>query len=138
MVSKSSKIQTRTQLPLQLAFGITLHSAQGQTLPRITLRSREWSVSRARDRYGLAIVKEITSLRELNQPLPPELVQEMKRLAHNTMVDYDKAFCGNRVAVPDAESEAHLHERLPTLEIYKQIKRQPEGRGNWATERSVL
>ena len=74
----------------------------------------------SRDCFGLAIVKEISSLRELNRPLPPELVEDMKRiaaLAHNTLVQYDPLFCPNWVPVPDAESEVNLHIQLPSLQI---------------------
>ena len=87
---------TRSQLPIQPAFAVTGHSAEGKTLPTVLTNLREGgfgayvATSRARSRHGLYITEPI-QLQDLEKPLPYNLLQESKRLAileHNTYVQY--------------------------------------------------
>ncbi len=85
--SSFSFLAMRHQLPIQLAFAITSHGAQGKTLSHVTADitvKKEGiayvAVSRARSQYGLAITKEVTSLAQLNYPLPKDLLDETRRL----------------------------------------------------------
>ncbi|KAH7921155.1 hypothetical protein BV22DRAFT_1019909, partial [Leucogyrophana mollusca] len=65
---------TRHQLPIQPAFAVTGHSAQGKTLPKVLVNLHEGgfgayvAASRARSRDGLCITETIT-LDQLNKPL---------------------------------------------------------------------
>ena len=86
---------TRFQLPIQLAFAITSHCAQGRTLSGIVCdissggHNAYVAASWARNRNSLVITKFITSNAQLNRPLASDLVCEMKRLSclqHNTLV----------------------------------------------------
>src|SRR5260370_12704265 len=113
--SSFSFLAMRHQLPIQLAFAITSHGAQGKTLSHVTADitiKKEGiayvAVSRARSRYGLAITKEITSLAQLNYPLPKGLIDETRRLdalQHNTLVKNGFIDNGFLVDVPDPEKE---------------------------------
>lgn len=85
---------TRYQLPFELGFAVTGHSAQGKTMDCVVcdLNSLEGggyvAASRARTREGLVITRPVT-LEALNRPLKRELVLELRRLnvlAHNTLV----------------------------------------------------
>ena len=76
---------TRYQLPIQLAFAITSHGAQGKTLPHVTADLTEKAdglayvaASRATNRHGLSITHEITSLSQLNRPLNRFLLSRNK------------------------------------------------------------
>ena len=103
----------RHQLPIQLAFAITSHGAQGKTLSHVTADitvKKEGiayiAVSRARSWHGLAITKEVTSLSQLNYPLPKDLLDETRRLdalQHNTLVQNGYLDNGFLVDVPDPE-----------------------------------
>ncbi len=105
---------TRYQLPIQLAFAITSHGAQGKTLPHVTADLTEKAdglayvaASRATNRHGLSITHEITSLSQLNRPLNRFLLAETKcleALEHNTLVHYGFMPEGTSlVAIPDPE-----------------------------------
>ncbi|KAG1864808.1 hypothetical protein F4604DRAFT_1491902, partial [Suillus subluteus] len=83
---------SREQLPIQPAFAVTGHSAQGKTLPNVIVNLHEGgfgayvAASRAKSRLGLCIMRPVT-IEQLNKPLPYDLMQEMKRLdelEHNT------------------------------------------------------
>lgn len=110
--SKSIQIEAaRFQLPIQLAFAITGHGAQGRTMNKVLYdlslggNNAYVAASRARDRKGLAITKRIVSTAQLNKPHSFDLIQEMKRLdvlAHNTLVKYGYAH-GKLKDVPDPE-----------------------------------
>jgi hypothetical protein len=85
---------SRYQLPFELAFAITGHSAQGKTMDCVVcdLSSLDdggyVAVSRARTREGVVFTRPV-SLQDLNRPLKQELTLEMRRLealAHNTLV----------------------------------------------------
>lgn len=115
--SRRELVATRAQLPLQLAFSVAGHSAQGKTIPHVITdmlgrgNGPYVAVSRARDCHGLVIANEITSLAQLNGALPVELVKDMKRLValtQNTTVQHDQLFKGSRVRVTDAESKANV------------------------------
>ncbi|KAG2741943.1 hypothetical protein P692DRAFT_201665656, partial [Suillus brevipes Sb2] len=71
----SSRLRvTREQLPIQPAFAVTGHSAQGKTLPKVIVNLHEGgfgayvAASRARTREGLCIMQPVT-LDNLNKPL---------------------------------------------------------------------
>src|SRR5260370_34325607 len=93
--SSFSFLAMRHQLPIQLAFAITSHGAQGKTLSHvtadITVKKQGIAcvaVSSAQSRHGLAITKEVTSLSQLNYPLPKDLLDETRRfdaLQHYTL-----------------------------------------------------
>ncbi|KAG1765857.1 hypothetical protein EV702DRAFT_919453, partial [Suillus placidus] len=65
---------TREQLPIQPAFAVTGHSAQGKTLPRVIVNLHEGgfavyvAASRAQNRDGLVITQSVT-IDQLNKPL---------------------------------------------------------------------
>ena len=109
---------TRTQLPIQPAFAVTGHSAEGKTLPTVLTNLHEGgfsayvAASRARSRKGLFITEPV-SLQDLNKPIPYSLLQESKRLhaiEHNTSIQF--GFKQSEYeSIPDPESEQNL---LPT------------------------
>jgi len=113
--SSFSFLAMRHQLPIQLAFAITSHGAQGKTLSHVTADitvKKEGiayvAVSRARTWHGLAITKEVTSLAQLNCPLPKDLLNETRQLEalqHNTLVQKGFLDNGILVDVPDPEKE---------------------------------
>src|SRR5260370_7082278 len=113
--SSFSFLAMRHQLPIQLAFAITSHGAQGKTLSHVTADitvKKEGiayvAVSRAQSRYGLAITKEVTSLAQLNYPLPKDLLDETRRLdalQHNTLVKNGFLDGGFQVDIPDPEKD---------------------------------
>jgi hypothetical protein len=101
----------RDQLPLEPAYAVTGHFAQGKTLPVVvaSLKQRDPAASyviasRATSRNGLFLMDEVT-LNDLNRPLPRALRMEMKRLSaleHNTAVA-EGFIEGPNVKVPDQE-----------------------------------
>src|SRR5260370_9726955 len=113
--SSFSILAMRHQLPIQLAFAITSHGAQGKTLSHVTadITVKKDGIayvaaSRARTWHGLAITKEVTSLAQLNCPLPKDLLEETRRLdalQHNTLVQYGFLDNGILANVPDPEKE---------------------------------
>ncbi|KAE9387267.1 hypothetical protein BT96DRAFT_1005290 [Gymnopus androsaceus JB14] len=104
----------RSQLPIQLGFCVTGHSAQGQMLPVVLcdLKGGSWAAyvaaSRARSRHGLFIVEPVT-LADLNSStLPWELQSENLRfeiLEHNTRVTWS-FLPGLCKPLPDSEANA--------------------------------
>ncbi|KAF8487825.1 hypothetical protein JB92DRAFT_3130409 [Gautieria morchelliformis] len=101
----------RLQLPLQPAFAITGHSAQGKTLPKVLVNLKEGgfaayvAASRATSRTGLFITEPVC-LVDLNKPVHSDLLFEARRfktMAANTRITY--GFNKGTVApVPDAEA----------------------------------
>ena len=93
-----SKIRvTRQQLPIQAAFAVTGHSAQGKTLPKVLINLKEggFSVyvggSRATSPEGLCITEAIL-LQHLNKPLPYPLVFEARKfnaIEWNTEINHN-------------------------------------------------
>ncbi|KAG2746800.1 hypothetical protein P692DRAFT_20693438, partial [Suillus brevipes Sb2] len=75
---------TRHQLPIQPAFAVTGHSAQGKTLPHVIVNLHEGgfgayvAASRAQSRASLCITQSV-SLDQLNKPLPADLLREVHR-----------------------------------------------------------
>lgn len=115
---------TRTQVPLQLAFAITAHGAQGRTVPSIVAdlhikgSAKYVAASRAKTREGLAITRPISSLSELNVRPSRDLRVEMERisaLAHNTMARH----CPEKglLPVPVPEHAAELLDSVKKLEL---------------------
>ena len=111
---------TRSQLPIQPAFAVTGHSAEGKTLPTVLTNLREGgfgayvATSRARSRHGLYITEPI-QLQDLEKPLPYNLLQESKRLAileHNTYVQYGFRSDNYRKII-DPESEQNVPHTIP-------------------------
>ena len=106
----------RSQLPIQPAFAVTGHSAQGKTLPSVLTDLKEGgfaayvAASRPRSRQGLFLTEAVT-LDDLNKKhLPYNLLQECKRLnalEHNTYIHYGFQD-GALHQVPDPESERHI------------------------------
>ena len=104
---------TRTQLPIQPAFAVTGHSAQGLTFLTVLTNLSEGgfsayvAASRAQSRHGLFITEPVT-LADLNdKTLPFSLLQESKRLdalETNTYIHYGFRK-GNPQKIPDPESE---------------------------------
>ncbi|KAF5357492.1 hypothetical protein D9758_012512 [Tetrapyrgos nigripes] len=103
----------RKQLPLQPAFTVTGHFAQGQTLAVVLCTFKDGpaaayvSASRATQRSGLFLLEEVT-LNDLNRPkLPHELrlgYQRLDALEHNTLVEWG-FIDSDPVPVPDVEGE---------------------------------
>ena len=106
---------SRSQLPIQPAFAVTGHSAEGKTLPKVLTNLNEGgfgayvAASRARSRHGLYITEPI-SLNDLNKPIPYNLLQESNRLnviEHNTYIQY--GFRHGPFQTPkDPESEQNI------------------------------
>ncbi|KAG2758046.1 hypothetical protein P692DRAFT_20710749, partial [Suillus brevipes Sb2] len=82
---KQEKIRvTRYQVPIQPAFAVTGHSAQGKTLPQVLVNLHEGgfaayvAASRARTRKGLCITQPVT-VDLLNKRIPSDLSVEVRR-----------------------------------------------------------
>jgi len=106
---------TRNQLPIQPAFAVTGHSAQGKSLPKILTSLHEGgfaayvAASRAFDREGLCITHPV-QLSDLNKPLPQDVFNEnrrLKALEHNTSIRFG-FISGSSIHVPDPETEKNL------------------------------
>ena len=87
----------RSQLPIQLAFAVTGHSAKGKTLLSVLTDLKEGgfaayvTASRPRSRQGLFLTEAVTLDDLNNKHLPYSLLQECKRLnalEHNTYIHY--------------------------------------------------
>lgn len=106
----------RHQLPIQPAFAVTGHSAQGKSLPKIIASLHEGgfgayvAASRALNREGLCITHRV-QLQDLKKPLGHDLYREnlrLKALEHNTYVRF--GFIDDKLmAVPDPETETNLN-----------------------------
>lgn len=99
---------TREQLPIQPAFAVTGHSAQGKTLPKVIVNLHEGGFAAlcTQNRQGLCITQSVT-IDQLNKPLPNDLVQEIHRLnalEHNTYMHLD-LLDGKPMDVIDPELE---------------------------------
>ncbi|PPQ75766.1 hypothetical protein CVT24_002642 [Panaeolus cyanescens] len=108
----------RNQLPIQPAFAVTGHFAQGKGLENLLTSLHEGgfaayvAASRAINREGLCITARVT-LNDLNVPLPHDLFVEHKRLQaleKNTLITYGFEQ-GDLVPVPDPESEIRLDQK---------------------------
>lgn len=106
----------RSQLPIQPAFAVTGHSAQGKTLLKVLVNLSDGgfavyvAASRATTRQGLCITEPVT-IQQLNKPLPHDLLQEIRRLEaieHNTMITHGFKK-GTLISVPDVESDCLDH-----------------------------
>ena len=106
---------SRYQLPFELGFAVTGHSAQGKTLTHVIAdlnvggAAAYVAASRATTRYGLALLHPVT-LQSLNVAPPLHIAAECMRLdalAHNTLVRYGYRNAALQ-AVPDPESERAL------------------------------
>jgi hypothetical protein len=105
---------TRHQLPIQPAFAVTGHSAQGKTLPNVLVNLHEGgfaayvAASRPTSRKGLCITKPVT-LEMLNKPLPYDLLIEDQRfqiMEANTLVGHGfKKGTIKDVFDPEAETD---------------------------------
>ncbi len=136
--SSFSILAMRHQLPIQLAFAITSHGAQGKTLSHVTADitvKKEGiayvAVSRARSRHGLAITKEVTSLSQLNYPLPKDLLDETRRLdalQHNTLVQNGFLDNGFLVDVPDPEKKEG--QEAPMIRLGVEVSKTHQDTGN--------
>ena len=117
----------RSQLPIQPAFAVTGHSAQGKTLPKIIVNLANGgfaayvAASRATTREGLCITEPVT-IQQLNKPLPHDLLHEVRRLEsieHNTLITYGFQ-SGSLVPVPDLESEHSLSHKTHRIEFVQE------------------
>jgi hypothetical protein len=117
---------THHQLPIQPAFAVTGHLAQGKTLPQVLVNLHKGgfaayvAASRAQSHDGLCITQPVT-LEQLNKPLPADLLREVRRfeaIEHNTYIH-----CGIRqgemLLVPDAEAERGIPARVLEPSIRK-------------------
>ncbi|CAG8564631.1 11854_t:CDS:1 [Acaulospora colombiana] len=113
VTDKKKQSYHRKQLPIEPAYAVTGHFAQGKTLPIVvgSLKQRDAAAayviaSRATSRDGLFLTEEVT-LRDLNRPWPRALRMEMARLTaleHNTSVK-EGFIDGCPIKVPDEEEE---------------------------------
>lgn len=130
---------TRTQLPIQPAFAVTGHSAEGKTLPNVLTNLHEGgfgayvAASRAQSRDGLFITETVNLADLNNKPIPYNLLQESKRLQileHNTYVRYgfrDEKF----QPIFDPESERNItHTNLIAHFDTSQAKQQKKEKSN--------
>ena len=87
---------SRTQLPIQPAFAVTGHSAEGKTLPNVLSNLNKGgfagyvTASHARTCHGLFIAEPV-NLNDLNKPILFTLLQESNQLhalQHNTLIKY--------------------------------------------------
>src|SRR5260370_15143285 len=95
--SSFSFLAMRHQLPIQLAFAITSHGAQGKTLSHVTADitvKKEGiayvAASRARSWHGLAITKEVTS--QLPKTRRLEALQHFLKPPNFSRFDFKKNF----------------------------------------------
>ena len=102
----------RLQVPIQPAFAVTSHLAQGKTLPKVLVNLSEGgfgtyvAASCAQTRAGLCLTEPVT-LQQLNKPIPADLyaeAQRLKILEHNTYIRHGLR-SGSLKAVPDPEAE---------------------------------
>ncbi|KAG1873162.1 hypothetical protein F4604DRAFT_1925655 [Suillus subluteus] len=103
---------TCLQLPIQPAFAVMGHSAQGKTLASVLVNLHEGgfrayvAASHAQSHASLCITQTV-SLDQLNKPLPADLLHEVRHfeaIEINTYV-WHGLHAGNLVSVPDAESD---------------------------------
>jgi len=87
---------TCQQLPLQPAFAVTGHSAEGKNLPNVLVNLHEGgfasyvATSQSNSRHGLCITKPVT-LEMLNKPVHYDLYIEnihLQDIEHNTLAKY--------------------------------------------------
>jgi len=118
---------TRSQLPIQPAFAVTGHSAQGKTLPKVIVNLADGgfaayvAASRATSREGLCITEPVT-IQQLNKPLPHDLLDEVHRLEsieHNTLITHGFRK-GTLVPVSDVESENSLTHRNHKIKVIQE------------------
>ena len=111
---------TRSQLPIQPAFAVTGHSAQGKTLPSVLTNLCEGNfgayvaASRAKSRHGLYITEPV-ELENLNKPIPYNLLQEIKRLnliEHNTYIKFGFSTAPYKVVIDPESEESSAHTTL--------------------------
>lgn len=112
----------RHQVPIQPAFAVTGHSAEGKTLPNVLVNLHEGgfaayvAASRPTSRNGLCLTRPVT-LEMLNRPIPYDLQIENKRLGimeHNTLVKYGFKK-GVQQAVFDPESETQYRSQYNSI-----------------------
>ena len=105
----------RQQVPIQPAFAVTGHSAEGKTLPNVLANLHEGgfgayvAASRPTSCEGLFVSRPV-SLEMLNHPLPYDLHVELQRLKimeHNTLIKYGFEK-GIEQKILDPEAESHL------------------------------
>jgi hypothetical protein len=121
---------SRLQVPLQPAFSVTGHSAQGKTLPKVIIDLHEGGfaayvgASRARSQQDVFITQPV-KVEDLNKPLPPTLSFEtscLEAMAQNTLVKYGY-IQGELLPVPDAESEKSLSQLTYHVRFNEEDKR---------------
>jgi hypothetical protein len=135
---------TRQQMPIQPAFAVTGHSAQGKTLPKVLVNLEEGgfgayvAASRAQSRTGICLLQPVT-IEQLNKPLPRNLLLEVRRfdaIEHNTYVRRGLR-TGEPVPVPDAEADLAIQTHMLTahFETEGQIQRTKRKRDDEHAER---
>jgi Helitron helicase-like domain at N-terminus/PIF1-like helicase len=111
MENGSKRSFQRRQLPIEPAFAVTGHFAQGKTIPIVVANLKQPDpaatyviASRATSRHGLFLTEEVT-LGDLNRSMPRSLRKELMRLSaleHNTYIAH--GFLNSKpVPVPDEE-----------------------------------
>ena len=113
---------TRHQLPIQPAFAVTGHFAQGKGLPKILTPLHEGgfaayvAASRAFSRNGLCITQPVRQ-QELNTPIPYNLYTENRRLQaleHNTQITHNFS---NQTYIPVPDPEGDINIDTATIQI---------------------
>jgi len=122
---KQEKIKiSRHQIPIQPAFAVTGHSAQGKTILKVLASLHEGgfgayvAASRAKSRSGLYITHTVR-LQDLNKPIPHDLLVEIRRLEnleHNTLVQHG-FIKGSIIPIPEPESE-HKEKKIKIKSEY--------------------
>jgi len=120
----------RQQLPIQPAFAVTGHSAEGKTLPNVLADLHEGGfaayvvASRPTSREGLCLSRPV-SLEMLNRPLPYDLhieLQRLKIMEHNTLIRYGfEEGIEQPVFHPETESQLSAEHNIirPKFELAK-------------------
>ena len=129
----------RRQLPVQPAFAVTGHSAEGKTLPDVLVNLHEGgfaayvAASRPTSREGLCITRPVT-LQMLNRPVPHDLYIEHRRLQtmeHNMLIKYGFEN-GTMQDLFDPETEIHTQYKSihPTFDIEPNSKQNKKRKSN--------
>jgi hypothetical protein len=128
---------TRSQMPIQPAFAITGHSAEGKTLNSVLCNLWDGgfgayvAASRACSRHGLYIMQPV-SIQDLNKPMPYSLLQETKRLQtieHNMYICYGFIRAQYRV-IPDPESKTNM-DKTSFIPIFNIISNTQSKKNKW-------
>jgi hypothetical protein len=115
--NSSKIIGTRTQLPLKLAWAMTIHKAQGKTLPAVEVHCKNLfapghlyvAISRVKDLDKLSVIGFDPSKHTIP---PPKIVLDFLNNIHNVTMDRDCMCCHAKVSIPSDTIDVAVNEPL--------------------------